>query len=196
MPNLVPMVVDQSTNGERSYDIFSRLLKERVLFLTNDINDYQADLICAQLLFLEAENQDKDIHFYINSPGGAVTSGMAIYDTMQFIKCPVATTVMGQACSMGSLLAQAGAKGKRHVLPNSRTMIHQPSGGAGGQATDMKIQVDEIMKMKKRLTQIYVTHNTAGKKFDELTAAMERDNYLDAEETVAFGLADKVISSR
>jgi|TARA_B100001105_G_scaffold249323_1_gene236113 ATP-dependent Clp protease protease subunit len=196
MPNLVPMVVDQSTNGERSYDIFSRLLKERVLFLTNDINDYQADLICAQLLFLEAENQDKDIHFYINSPGGAVTSGMAIYDTMQFIKCPVATTVMGQACSMGSLLAQAGAKGKRHVLPNSRTMIHQPSGGAGGQATDMKIQVDEIMKMKKRLTGIYVTHNTAGKTFDELTAAMERDNYLDAEETVAFGLADKVISSR
>ncbi|SVB59760.1 uncharacterized protein METZ01_LOCUS212614 [marine metagenome] len=196
MPNLVPMVVDQSTNGERSYDIFSRLLKERVLFLTNDINDYQADLICAQLLFLEAENQDKDIHFYINSPGGAVTSGMAIYDTMQFIKCPVATTVMGQACSMGSLLAQAGAKGKRHVLPNSRTMIHQPSGGAGGQATDMKIQVDEIMKMKERLTKIYVNHNSAGKKFDELTAAMERDNYLDAEETVAFGLADKVISSR
>jgi len=196
MPNLVPMVVDQSTNGERSYDIFSRLLKERVLFLTNDINDYQADLICAQLLFLEAENQDKDIHFYINSPGGAVTSGMAIYDTMQFIKCPVATTVMGQACSMGSLLAQAGAKGKRHVLPNSRTMIHQPSGGAGGQATDMKIQVDEIMKMKERLTKIYVNHNSAGKKFDELTAAMERDNYLDAEETVAFGLADKVISNR
>ena len=196
MPNLVPMVVDQSTNGERSYDIFSRLLKERVLFLTNDINDYQADLICAQLLFLEAENQDKDIHFYINSPGGAVTSGMAIYDTMQFIKCPVATTVMGQACSMGSLLAQAGAKGKRYVLPNSRTMIHQPSGGAGGQATDMKIQVDEIMKMKERLTKIYVNHNSAGKKFDELTAAMERDNYLDAEETVAFGLADKVISNR
>ena len=196
MPTLVPMVVDQSTNGERSYDIFSRLLKERVIFLTNDINDYQADLICAQLLFLEAENPDKDIHFYINSPGGAVTSGMAIYDTMQFITSPVATTVMGQACSMGSLLAQAGAKGKRHVLPNSRTMIHQPSGGAGGQATDMKIQVDEIMKMKKRLTGIYVTHNTAGKTFDELTAAMERDNYLDAEETVAFGLADKVISSR
>ena len=135
MPNLVPMVVDQSTNGERSYDIFSRLLKERVIFLTNDINDYQADLICAQLLFLEAENPDKDIHFYINSPGGTVTSGMAIYDTMQFITSPVATTVMGQACSMGSLLAQAGAKGKRYVLPNSRTMIHQPSGGAGGTAT-------------------------------------------------------------
>ena len=196
MPNLVPMVVDQSTNGERSYDIFSRLLKERVIFLTNDINDYQADLICAQLLFLEAENPDKDIHFYINSPGGAVTSGMAIYDTMQFITSPVATTVMGQACSMGSLLAQAGAKEKRYVLPNSRTMIHQPSGGAGGTATDMKIHVDEIMKMKIRLTNIYVNHNTAGKKFDELTEAMERDNFMDAEETVAFGLADKVIASR
>ena len=196
MPNLVPMVVDQSANGERSYDIFSRLLKERVIFLTSEVNDYQADLICAQLLFLEAENPDKDIHFYINSPGGTVTSGMAIYDTMQFISSPVATTVMGQACSMGSLLAQAGAKGKRHVLPNSRTMIHQPSGGAGGQATDMKIQVDEMMKMKERLTQIYVNHNSAGKKFDELTAAMERDNYLSAEETVAFGLADKVIASR
>ena len=167
MPNLVPMVVDQSTNGERSYDIFSRLLKERVLFLTNDINDYQADLICAQLLFLEAENQDKDIHFYINSPGGAVTSGMAIYDTMQFIKCPVATTVMGQACSMGSLLAQAGAKGKRHVLPNSRTMIHQPSGGAGGQATDMKIQVDEIMKMKKRFDSIEEKLDDLEKKLEE-----------------------------
>ena len=196
MPTLVPMVVDQSANGERSYDIFSRLLKERVIFLTNDINDYQADLICAQLLFLEAENPDKDIHFYINSPGGAVTSGMAIYDTMQFITSPVATTVMGQACSMGSLLAQAGAKEKRYVLPNSRTMIHQPSGGAGGTATDMKIHVDEIMKMKIRLTNIYVNHNTAGKKFDELTEAMERDNFMDAEETVAFGLADKVIASR
>ena len=196
MPTLVPMVVDQSANGERSYDIFSRLLKERVIFLTNDINDYQADLICAQLLFLEAENPDKDIHFYINSPGGTVTSGMAIYDTMQFITSPVATTVMGQACSMGSLLAQAGAKEKRYVLPNSRTMIHQPSGGAGGTATDMKIHVDEIMKMKIRLTNIYVNHNTAGKKFDELTEAMERDNFMDAEETVAFGLADKVIASR
>jgi|TARA_B100000809_G_scaffold87661_1_gene86108 ATP-dependent Clp protease protease subunit len=196
MPTLVPMVVDQTANGERSYDIFSRLLKERVIFLTNDINDYQADLICAQLLFLEAENPDKDIHFYINSPGGTVTSGMAIYDTMQFISSPVATTVMGQACSMGSLLAQAGAKGKRYVLPNSRTMIHQPSGGAGGQATDMKIQVDEMMKMKERLTKIYVNHNSAGKKFDELTAAMERDNFMSAEETVAYGLADKVIASR
>ena len=196
MPNLVPMVVDQSANGERSYDIFSRLLKERVIFLTSEVNDYQADLICAQLLFLEAENPEKDIHFYINSPGGAVTSGMAIYDTMQFIGSDVATTVMGQACSMGSLLAQAGAKDKRHVLPNARTMIHQPSGGAGGQATDMKIQVDEMMKLKERLTQIYVSHNSAGKTFDELTQAMERDNFMSAEETVAYGLADKVLANR
>jgi ATP-dependent Clp protease protease subunit len=196
MPNLVPMVVDQSANGERSYDIFSRLLKERVIFLTSEVNDYQADLICAQLLFLEAENPEKDIHFYINSPGGAVTSGMAIYDTMQFIGSDVATTVMGQACSMGSLLAQAGAKDKRHVLPNARTMIHQPSGGAGGQATDMKIQVDEMMKLKERLTQIYVSHNSAGKTFDELTQAMERDNFMSAEETVAYGLADKVLVNR
>jgi ATP-dependent Clp protease protease subunit len=196
MPNLVPMVVDQTSNGERSYDIFSRLLKERVIFLTSEVNDYQADLICAQLLFLEAENPDKDIHFYINSPGGSVTSGMAIYDTMQFITSDVATTVMGQACSMGSLLAQAGAKGKRHLLPNSRTMIHQPSGGAGGQATDMEIQVKEILKMKKSLTQIYVDHNTSGKTFDELTEAMERDNFMSAEEAVAFGLADKVLTAR
>mgnify|MGYP000067649509 CR=1 FL=1 len=196
MPNLVPMVVDQSANGERSYDIFSRLLKERVIFLTSEVNDYQADLICAQLLFLEAENPDKDIHFYINSPGGTVTSGMAIYDTMQFIGSDVATTVMGQACSMGSLLAQAGAKGKRHLLPNSRTMIHQPSGGAGGQATDMEIQVKEILKMKKSLTQIYVNHNTSGKTFDEMTEAMERDNFMSAEEAVEFGLADKVLTAR
>ena len=193
MPNLVPMVVDQSTNGERSYDIFSRLLKERVIFLTSEVNDYQADLICAQLLFLEAENSEKDIHFYINSPGGAVTSGMAIYDTMQFISSPVSTTVMGQACSMGSLLAQAGAEGKRYALPNSRTMIHQPSGGAGGQATDMQIQVEEILKMKKNLTEIYVKHNSVGKTYEELASAMERDNFMSAQEAVDFGLADKVV---
>jgi ATP-dependent Clp protease protease subunit len=196
MPTLVPMVVDQSANGERSYDIFSRLLKERVIFLTGEVNDYQADLLCAQFLFLESENPEKDIHFYINSPGGAVTAGMAIYDTMQFIKPDVSTTVMGQACSMGSLLATAGAAGKRYILPNARHMIHQPSGGAGGQATDMEIQVKEILKMKERLTGIYVTHNTAGKTFEELTEAMERDNFMSAEETVAFGLADKVIDKR
>lgn len=196
MPNLVPMVIDQSANGERSYDIFSRLLKERVIFLTGEVNDYQADLLCAQLLFLEAENPDKDIHFYINSPGGVVTSGLAIYDTMQFIKPDVSTTVIGQACSMGSFLAMAGAKGKRYVLPNSRTMIHQPSGGAGGQATDMEIQVQEILKMKKSLTEGYVRHNSAGKTFEELRDAMERDNFMNAEEAVAFGLADMVISER
>ena len=196
MPNLVPMVIDQSANGERSYDIFSRLLKERVIFLTSEVNDYQADLICAQLLFLEAENPDKDIHFYINSPGGVVTSGMAIYDTMQFIKPDVATTIMGQACSMGSLLAQAGAKGKRYALPNARHMIHQPSGGAGGQATDMQIQVDEIMKMKKNLTEIYVKHNSKRKTFKQLTEDMERDKFMSAEESLEYGLIDKILTER
>jgi len=196
MPNLVPMVVDQSANGERSYDIFSRLLKERVIFLTGEVNDYQADLLCAQLLFMESENPEKDIHFYINSPGGAVTAGMAIYDTMQFIKPDVSTTVMGQACSMGSLLATAGAAGKRYILPNARHMIHQPSGGAGGQATDMEIQVKEILKMKQSLTQIYVKHNSAGKTLEEMLAAMERDNFMDPHEALAYGLVDKVIDQR
>lgn len=196
MPNLVPMVVDQTANGERSYDIFSRLLKERVIFLTGEVNDYQADLLCAQLLFMESENPEKDIHFYINSPGGAVTAGMAIYDTMQFIKPDVSTTVMGQACSMGSLLATAGAAGKRYILPNARHMIHQPSGGAGGQATDMEIQVKEILKMKQSLTQIYVKHNSAGKTLEEMLAAMERDNFMDPHEALAYGLVDKVIDQR
>ena len=196
MNTLVPMVVEQTSRGERSYDIFSRLLKERIIFVSGPVHDGMATLIVAQLLFLEAENPSKEIAMYINSPGGVVTSGLSIYDTMQYIRPKVSTLCIGQACSMGSLLAQAGAKDKRHVLPNSRTMIHQPSGGAGGQATDMKIQVDEMIKMKERLTQIYVNHNSAGKKFDELTAAMERDNFMSAEETVAFGLADKVIESR
>ena len=196
MPTLVPMVVDQSANGERSYDIFSRLLKERVIFLTGEVNDYQADLLCAQFLFLESENPEKDIHFYINSPGGAVTAGMAIYDTMQFIKPDVSTTVMGQACSMGSLLATAGAAGKRYILPNARHMIHQPSGGAGGQATDMEIQVKEILKMKRSLTEIYVKHNSAGKTLDEMLAAMERDNFMNPTEALNFGLVDEVITHR
>lgn len=196
MPNLVPMVVDQSANGERSYDIFSRLLKERVVFLTGEVNDYQADLLCAQFLFLEAENSDKDIHFYINSPGGAVTSGMAIYDTMQFIKPDVSTTVIGQACSMGSLLATAGAKGKRFMLPHARHMIHQPSGGAGGQATDMEIQVKEILKMKKSLTEIYVKHNSKGKSYDDFIKDMERDNFMSPEEALDYGLIDRVIEKR
>ncbi len=196
MPTLVPMVVDQSANGERSYDIFSRLLKERVLFLTGEVNDYQADLLCAQFLFLESENPEKDIHFYINSPGGVVTAGMAIYDTMQFIKPDVSTTVLGQACSMGSLLATAGAPGKRYILPNARHMIHQPSGGAGGQATDMEIQVKEILKMKRSLTEIYVKHNSAGKTLDEMLTAMERDNFMDPREALAYGLVDQVIEQR
>ena len=189
MSNLVPMVLEQTAKGERSYDIYSRLLRDRIIMLHTDV-------IVSQLLFLEADNPDKDISFYINSPGGAVTAGMAIYDTMQFIKCDVQTIVMGQACSMGSLLAQAGAPCKRMILANARHMIHQPSGGARGQATDMLIQVEEILAMKKNLTQIYVDHNSAGKTFDILSSDMERDNYMSADQAVAYGLADKVISKR
>ena len=196
MSNLVPMVLEQTAKGERSYDIYSRLLRDRIIMLHSDVNEHSASLIVSQLLFLEADNPDKDISFYINSPGGAVTAGMAIYDTMQFIKCDVQTIVMGQACSMGSLLAQAGAPGKRMILPNARHMIHQPSGGARGQATDMLIQVEEILAMKKNLTEIYVAHNSAGKTFDQLSADMERDNYMSADQAVAYGLADKVISKR
>ena len=196
MPNLVPIVVEQTAKGERSYDIYSRLLRERIVMLDSDVNEHSASLIVAQLLFLESEDPDKDILFYINSPGGQVTAGMAIYDTMQFIRCDVSTVVMGQACSMGSLLAQAGAAGKRLILPSARHMIHQPSGGARGQATDMLIQVNEILKMKKELTQIYVNHNTAGKTYDQLAADMERDNFMSAEEAVAYGLADRVITKR
>jgi ATP-dependent Clp protease, protease subunit len=196
MSNLVPMVLEQTAKGERSYDIYSRLLRDRIIMLHTDVNENSASLIVSQLLFLEADNPDKDISFYINSPGGAVTAGMAIYDTMQFIKCDVQTIVMGQACSMGSLLAQAGAPGKRSILANARHMIHQPSGGARGQATDMLIQVEEILAMKKNLTQIYVDHNSVGKTFDQLNADMERDNYMSADQAVAYGLADKVISKR
>ena len=196
MPNLVPMVLERTSQGERSYDLYSRLLKDRIIMLDTDVNEHSASLIVAQLLFLESEDSTKDILFYINSPGGVVTAGMCIYDTMQFIKPAVSTIVMGQACSMGSLLATAGAPGKRMILPNARHMIHQPSGGAGGQATDMEIQVNEILKMKKELTQIYVNHNTAGKTYDELAADMERDNFMSAEEAVAYGLADRVITKR
>ena len=196
MPNLVPIVVEQTAKGERSYDIYSRLLRERIVMLDSDVNEHSASLIVAQLLFLESEDPDKDILFYIHSPGGQVTAGMALYDTMQFIRCDVSTVVMGQACSMGSLLAQAGAAGKRLILPSARHMIHQPSGGARGQATDMLIQVNEILKMKKELTQIYVNHNTAGKTYDQLAADMERDNFMSAEEAVAYGLADRIITKR
>ena len=196
MPNLVPIVLEQTAKGERSYDIYSRLLKDRIIMLDNEVSEHSASLIVAQMLFLESDDPDKDINFYISSPGGVVTAGMAIYDTMQFIKPDVQTIVMGQACSMGSLLAQAGAAGKRMILPNARHMIHQPSGGARGQATDIQIQAQEILKMKKYLTEIYVKHNTAGKTFDEFTADMERDNFMSAEEAVTYGLADKIITKR
>jgi len=194
--NLVPMVLEQTSRGERSYDIYSRLLRDRVILLEGEVHDQMANLIVAQLLYLESDNPDKDIYLYINSPGGSVTAGMAIYDSMQFVKPDVQTIVMGQACSMGSLLAQAGAPGKRLILPNARHMIHQPSGGARGQATDMLIVVEEILELKKNLTSIYVKHNSAGKTFDQLTQDMERDNYMSAQEAVEYGLADKVISKR
>ena len=193
---IIPTVIESTGRGERAYDIYSRLLKDRIVMLNGEVNDHTANLVVAQMLFLESQNSAEDINFYINSPGGAVTAGLGIYDTMQFIKSPVSTIVMGQACSMGSFLAMAGEPGKRLVLPNSRTMIHQPSGGAGGQATDMQIQVDEILKMKKNLTQIYVNHNSAGKLFEELEAAMERDNFMSAQEAVDFGLADKVVTRK
>jgi ATP-dependent Clp protease protease subunit len=189
------MVIEQTAKGERSYDIYSRLLKDRVILLEGEVHDQMANLIVAQLLFLESEGE-KDISMYINSPGGSVTAGMAIYDAMQFIKPDVQTIVMGQACSMGSLLANAGAKGKRMMLPNARHMIHQPSGGARGQATDMLIQVEEILAMKKSLTQIYVNHNSAGKTFEQLTQDMERDNFMSATQALDYGLIDKIITKR
>jgi ATP-dependent Clp protease protease subunit len=196
MPNLVPIVVESTSKGERSYDIYSRLLRERIIMLDSDVDEHSASLIVAQMLFLESENPDKDISLYINSPGGSVTAGMAIYDTMQFIKPDVQTIVMGQACSMGSLLASSGAKGKRFILPNARHMIHQPSGGSRGQATDMLIQVTEILKMKQVLTEIYVKHNSVGKTFEQFTTDMERDNFMSAQEAVDYGLADKILTTR
>ncbi len=192
--SLVPMVVEQTSRGERSYDIFSRLLKERIVFLTGEVNDEVSALVCAQLLFLEAEDPKKDIFLYINSPGGVVTSGMAMYDTMQYISCDVNTLCIGQACSMGSLLLAGGAKGKRFALPNSRIMIHQPSGGFRGQATDIEIHAKEILGMKKRLNQIYVKHT--GKKLSVVEAAMERDNFMAPEDAKKFGLIDHVVTSR
>jgi ATP-dependent Clp protease, protease subunit len=194
--SLIPMVIETTSKGERAYDIYSRLLKERIIMLNGPVEDYMANLIVAQLLFLESEDPNKDISLFINSPGGVVTAGMSIYDTMQFIKPNVATYVMGQACSMGSLLAQAGAAGKRYMLPYARHMIHQPSGGARGQATDMQIQVEEILKMKKELTGIYVKHNSKGKTFEQLTADMERDKFMSAQEALDYGLIDKIIDKR
>jgi len=196
MPNLVPIVLEKTANGERSYDIYSRLLKDRIVMLDTEVNEHTSSLLVAQMLFLESENPDADILFYINSPGGSVTAGMAIYDTMQFIRPDVSTIVMGQACSMGSLLSTAGATGKRFILPHARHMIHQPSGGARGQATDIQIQAQEILKMKQYLTEIYVKHNSVGKTFEEFSADMERDNFMSAQEAVDYGLVDKIITKR
>jgi ATP-dependent Clp protease protease subunit len=193
---LVPMVVESTSKGERAYDIFSRLLKERIIMLNGPVEDHMANLVVAQLLFLESENPDKEISMFINSPGGVITAGMSIYDTMQFIRCPVATYVMGQACSMGSFLAQAGAKGKRYMLPYARHMIHQPSGGARGMQSDIEIQYKEITKMKTILTELYVKHNTAGKTYQDFERDMDRDTFMSAEEALAYGLVDKIIEKR
>ncbi|MCJ2078727.1 ATP-dependent Clp protease proteolytic subunit [Methylobacterium sp. WL30] len=191
---LVPMVVEQSSRGERAFDIYSRLLRERIIFLTGPVEDYGASLIVAQLLFLEAENPKKEISFYINSPGGVVTSGLSIYDTMQFIRCPVTTLCVGQAASMGSLLLTAGEPGHRFALPNARIMVHQPSGGFQGQATDILIHAREIEALKKRLNEIYVKHT--GRDYDSIVQALERDNFMTADAAKEFGLIDEVIQKR
>ncbi len=192
--SLVPMVVEQSARGERAYDIYSRLLKERIIFLTGPVYDEMSALICAQLLFLESENPSKDIAFYINSPGGVVSAGMAIYDTMQYIRSPVSTVCVGQAASMGSLLLTAGNKGKRYALPNARIMVHQPSGGAQGQATDIAIQAKEILRTRHILNEIYVRHT--GQTLEEIERKLERDSYMSADEARDFGLVDEVVTNR
>ena len=194
MNTLVPMVIEQTNRGERSFDIYSRLLKERIIFLVGGVDDHVANLISAQLLFLESENPKKDIFMYINSPGGVVTAGLGIYDTMNYVRCDVATLCMGQACSMGSLLLTAGAKGKRYSLPNSRVMIHQPLGGTQGQASDMEIHLQEILSMKKKLNDIYV--QTKGQSLKTIEAAVDRDNFFSAEEAKKFGLIDEVLTNR
>lgn len=194
MSMLVPMVIEQTARGERSFDIYSRLLKERIIFLSGPVNDHVSTLICAQLLFLESENPKKDIYLYVNSPGGVVTSGLAMYDTMQYIKPDVATVCIGQACSMGSLLLAAGAAGKRFSLPNSRVMVHQPSGGAQGQATDIEIQAREILSLRKRLNEIYVKHT--GQPIKKIEEALERDRFMSAEEAKEFGLIDQIVEKQ
>ena len=194
--NFVPYVIEKTSNGERSYDIYSRLLKERIVFLNGEVNDAVSNSICAQLLFLEAEDPDSDINFYINSPGGVVTSGMAMYDTMQYIKPDISTIVMGQAASMGSLLAQSGTAGKRYMLPGARHMIHQPLGGASGQASDIEIRAKEIVRIKKELTEVYVRHNSKDKTFLDFESAMDRDNFMTAKEALDFGLVDEIITKR
>ena len=192
--SLVPYVVEQTSRGERSFDIFSRLLNDRIIFLSEEVNDTTASLVVAQLLYLEAQDPDKDIQFYINSPGGSVTAGMAIYDTMQYIKCEVSTICIGMAASMGAFLLAAGAKGKRRALPNCEVMIHQPSGGARGQATDIAIHAEQILKTKKKMNEILAER--CGKPYEEVVAACERDNFMTAEEAKEFGLIDKVIYKR
>ena len=194
MNNLIPMVVEQSNKGERAYDIYSRLLKERIIFLTGQINDNVASLITAQLLFLEAEDPKKEIYLYINSPGGLVTAGLGIYDTMQYVKPDISTLCMGQAASMGSFLLAAGTKGKRFSLPNSRIMVHQPSAGFQGQATDIEIHANEVLSLKKRLNEIYSKHT--GKSVDEIKSALERDNFMTADVAQSFGLIDEVVEKR
>ena len=191
---LTPVVIEHTSKGERSYDIFSRLLKDRIIVMDGTVEDHMASVLCAQLLFAESQAPEKDITLYINSRGGLVTAGMAIYDTMQYIKCDIQTIVMGQACSMASLLASAGTKGKRFMLPHSRHMIHQPLGGASGQATDVEIQAKELLRWKKELTQIY--HKHTGQPIEKLQADMERDKFMTPEEAVAYGLADKIVSTR
>ena len=190
---LIPMVVEQESRGERSYDIYSRLMKDRIVMLNGVVEDNSANLIVAQLLFLESQNPEKSIKFFINSPGGVITAGMSIYDTMQFIKAPVHTYVLGQACAMGSFLAQAGEAGKRFLLPNARHMIHQPSGGARGMASDIEISYREIMYWKKQLTELYVKHNTAGKTYEDFERDMDRDTFMSAKEAIDYGLADSIV---
>lgn len=194
MSNLVPIVIEQTTRGERSFDIFSRLLKERIIFLNGQVDDVMSSLVCAQLLFLESENPNKDIHLYINSPGGSVTSGFAIYDTMQYIRCDVSTLCFGQAASMGAFLLTAGTKGKRYCLPNARVMIHQPWGGFQGQASDIEIHAREILQVKSRLNKI--TSECTGQDLETVTKAMDRDNFMSAEESKTFGLIDEVVTHR
>jgi ATP-dependent Clp protease protease subunit len=193
---LVPMVIEKTGQGERAFDIFSRLLNERIVFLNGPVDDHSANLVIAQMLHLESADSEKDINFYINSPGGVITAGMGIYDVMQFVKPDVATYVMGQACSMGSFLAQAGAAGKRFMLPNSRHMIHQPSGASRGMASDIEISYKEIMFWKRRLTELYVKHNTAGKTFEDFERDMDRDTFMSADEALKFGLCDRIVESR
>jgi len=196
MNQLVPMVVEKTGQGERAFDIFSRLLNERIVFLNGPVDDYSANLVIAQMLHLESSDSEKDINFYINSPGGIITAGMGIYDVMQFVNPNVATYVIGQACSMGSFLAQAGHPGKRFMLPNARHMCHQPSGGARGMASDIEISYKEIMYWKKKLTELYVKHNTANKTYEDFEKIMDRDTFMSSKESLEFGLCDKIIENR